>query len=239
MSAIATEESDRGSDHETNHLAKIQTPPHAPCRSHADAADNLVKHNEGKMNLDIEALGFTKEELQQRVIDKIAGDLLNTLEIDPDEGELDWRETKLLTQLREVVKQRTDAAVQAIADKYIIPNATQYLENLCLQETNKWGEKTNSKLTFIEYLVKRAEAYLTEEVSYEGKVKGQDGYGSWRASGTRISYLIHQHLQYSIETAMKTALSEANKTIVGGLEQAVKIKLGEIAAQLKVEVKTK
>jgi hypothetical protein len=189
------------------------------------------------MNLDIEALGFTKEELRQRVIDTIASNLLNELVSEPG-GEEDYKQTKLAKQLKAAVMQRTDEAVAALADKYVIPNATQYLENLCLQETNKWGEKTQKKLTFIEYLVKRAEAYLTEEVSYDGKVKGQDGY-QWRASGTRISYLIHSHLQYSIETAMKAALSDANKTIVGGLEQAVKIKLAEIAAQLKVDVKTK
>jgi hypothetical protein len=38
---------------------------------------------------------------------------------------------------------------------------------------------------------------------------------------------------------MKTAISNANAVIVGGIEGAVKIKLEEIATSLKVEVKHK
>lgn len=48
-----------------------------------------------------------------------------------------------------------------------------------------------------------------------------------------------EHLQFHIETAMKTALENANKSIVGGLAQAVRVALAEIGDKLKVEVKTK
>lgn len=187
--------------------------------------------------IDLEMLGLTKEELQARVIDGICSRLLEEIVPDSEDGERQ-QATRLENQLEKIIKERTDEAVATIADKYIIPNATQYLETLCLQETNKWGEKRGEKLSFIEYLVKRAEAYLTEEVNYEGKIKGQNSY-SWSKSGTRVSYLVNQHLQYSIETAMKQAVAGANQVIVGGLEQAVKIKLEEVAQKLKVEVKTR
>mgnify|MGYP001609874141 FL=1 len=81
----------------------------------------------------------------------------------------------------------------------------------------------------------RAEAYLKEELDHNGKTKAEDY--NWKKSGTRIAYLVHEHLQYSIQTAMKEALTTANSAIVGGIEQAVKIKLAEVAASMKVELK--
>jgi hypothetical protein len=50
--------------------------------------------------------------------------------------------------------------------------------------------------------------------------------------------MIDKHLHFSIESAMKSAVSNANSAIVGGLEETVKIKLAEIAKSLKVTVKT-
>ena len=93
-------------------------------------------------------------------------------------------------------------------------------------------------MTFVEYLTKRAEKFMLEDVSYDGKVKGQDSY-SWHKAGTRIEYMIDKYLQNHIENWAKKALSEANKAIVEGLEKAVKIKLQEILAKLQVDVKTK
>jgi hypothetical protein len=56
---------------------------------------------------------------------------------------------------------------------------------------------------------------------------------------TRITYLVNHHLQYSIETAMKKALANANSSIVQGIEGAVKIALANATAALQVTVKTK
>ncbi len=112
------------------------------------------------------------------------------------------------------------------------------VENLTIQQTNQWGEKRGESMTFIEYLTQRADHWLREEVSYDGKAKSQSDY-NWRKNGTRVEHMVNSHLQYAVSTAMKNAVDAANKTIIGGLEQAVKIKLGEIAVQLKTEVKSK
>ena len=93
-------------------------------------------------------------------------------------------------------------------------------------------------MTFLEYLIQRAETYIQEPLNYAGKTKEQEGYG-WSKSQTRISYLINQHLHYSIETAMKQALQTANSAIVGGIEQTVRIKLQEVADKMKVVMQTK
>lgn len=186
----------------------------------------------------MESLGFTKEELAERVIDRVATMMLETSVAD-ENGDPTGVPSQFSHVLEKRIAERIDAAIDTIAGKHVLPNVATYVENLCLQETNKWGERVGKPVTFTEYLVKRAEAYLTEEVDFDGRAKGERDSFGWRKAGTRVSYLVHQHLQYSIETAMKQALTEANTHIVEGIEKAVKIKLGEVAASLKVAVSTK
>lgn len=92
--------------------------------------------------------------------------------------------------------------------------------------------------TFIEYLVKRAEAYLTEKVDFQGKSKDENGsYSSFSPSQTRIAHMVHQHLSYSIESAMKNAVQTANSAIAIGIAETVKIKLAEIQKGIQASIK--
>lgn len=188
------------------------------------------------MELTLESLGLSQEELQGRVVNALAERVLAGIGID-DDGTFTQR-SQTAEKLQEKLRKHIDAAIDDIAAKHVHPNVTQFIENLCLQETNKWGEKAGAKLTFIEYLVARAENYLREPVNYEGKAKGEDSY-SWSAKTTRIAHMVDRHLQFSIESAMKAALANANAAIVGGIEAAVKIKLDEVSKSLKVSVQTK
>jgi hypothetical protein len=92
-------------------------------------------------------------------------------------------------------------------------------------------------MTFIEYLVARAEAYLREDVNFDGKSKDEHSGYSWSKSQTRIVWLVNKHLQYSIESAMKDAVKTINDAVTEGLEKTVKVKLEEIAKGLKVNLK--
>jgi len=111
------------------------------------------------------------------------------------------------------------------------------IENLTLQETNKWGEKTGTPVTFIEYLVKRADAYLIEPVNYDGKSKEEVGGYSFSGAQSRITHMVHKHLHYSIETAMKNALSQVNAALSGGIQATVKTKIDEIVSSIKINMK--
>ena len=187
--------------------------------------------------MDIKDLGFTKAELQDRIVNKAVETLLTGVgwDEDGDEGKVD---SALKKKLDKEVRERIDAAVENLAAKHILPGVTKYIENLCLEETNKWGEKKGTKLTFIEYLVARADFWMREEVNFQGKTREQDSY-SWQASGTRIARMVHEHLHYSIESAMKKALENANSSIKGGLEAAVKVALENAQNALKINVTTR
>ncbi len=191
------------------------------------------------MPIDIESLGFTQEELQQRVIETIADRMLQTLCGDNESENCCAVPSRLDKELRKAVQDRIDRAIAEIADKHIIPNASQYVENICLQETNRWGEKTGKPVTFIEYLVQRAEEYLQEPVDFQGKTKKEAGGYSWAKAQTRLAHMVHEHLHYSIAEAMKSALDTANKSIAQGIYETARVKLNEIASKLRVEVNTK
>jgi hypothetical protein len=184
--------------------------------------------------MDLEALGFTREELQERVIAKVCDRLLETVGLDED-GDEYAKDSTFARQIETRLKKYVDEKVAALCDQHVLPFVSGKVDELVLQETNKWGEKVGREVPFIEYLVSRAEAYMTEPVDFDGKKP--DGYG--RATQTRITHMVHQHLHYEIATAMKKALETANGAIVGGINEAVRMKLAEFTTALKVTVETK
>lgn len=186
--------------------------------------------------INLEALGFTKEELQRRVIDQIVEQMMHEPDEDEDGGTF-IRRSDFRQALDKQIKSHIDATVGRLAEQHVLPNVSKYIENLSLVETNAWGEKTKEPVTFIEYLVKRAETYLTEKVDNDGKSKDEAGGYSWSGKQSRVTYLINRHLQYSIETAMKDAVAKANAILVVGLQETAKLKLAEIAQQLRVTIK--
>jgi hypothetical protein len=81
---------------------------------------------------------------------------------------------------------------------------------------------------------------MAEPVDFKGSARAEcrDSY-SWKASTTRVAYLVNKHLQYGIETAMKQALQSANGKIADGITEAVRMTLTEILTSVKATVTTK
>ena len=188
--------------------------------------------------MDLTDLGLTQEELRELVIARLTKEILNSNSCDED-GDYCMTDSQFKKEIFERVKLVVKESIDRVANASVLPNVGQYINDLTLQETNRWGEKKAEPLTFVEYLVQRANAYLEEKVDFEGKSKDSNSYGSWSGRQTRIAHLVNKHLHYSIETAMKQAVDGANKTIVGGLAEAMKIALKNISETLTVTVKTK
>jgi hypothetical protein len=190
--------------------------------------------------MDLESLGFTKDDVEKKLLDRLCGELLGSGVVYDDEEEGSPRQVRsaFRQKLEKAIQAQIDASIAKIIDEHIKPHVDEIVSGLTLQATNKWGEAKGERLTFIEYLVQRAEAYMTEEVNFQGKTRARESC-SWSAAQTRIAWMVHQHLQYNIEVAMKKALANANSTIVVGLQEAVKIKLKEVSDSLTVSVQTK
>lgn len=184
----------------------------------------------------IATLGLSPEELQDRIIERAVSALLETTEYYED-GDTFTDHSPLAQRLQKSVKETIDAKIAEIAEKHVLPNVSTYIENVQLQKTNEWGEKQGKPVTFIEYLVQRANAYMVEEVGHDGKTKSESGYSGYRAYGTRIAYMIDRHLQYSIHSAIETALKNANSTMAEGLTKACQIAINEAAQKFAIVAK--
>lgn len=187
----------------------------------------------------MEALGLTQEELRKQVInqitDKLMGDQLHV----GIEGEDIWRDSPFARALDKRVKEHMDSTIETLFKAHVLFKVEELITGITLQKTNDWGEAKGEPLTFVQYLIQRAEKYMTEQVNHEGVSKGQNHYGSWSAHATRLTHLVEKYLHYHIEQAMKTIVAKGNETLVKGIEETVKIKLGEIAKSMTVELTTK
>jgi len=177
-------------------------------------------------------LSFSEEQVFDAVVDRIYAAAMKTSVSDED-GESVQMPSTFSSSLQKAVLTKIDDGVRNVAAKHVLPNIEVFLETICLQQTNSWGEKVGKPVSFIEYLVAKSEAYIKEEVSHNGKTKDQEGY-SWSKNTTRIEYLIHNHLQYSIEAMIKKSLVDLNQNIAGGLADAVKVHIQEALAKLRV-----
>src|SRR5665648_119368 len=115
--------------------------------------------------ISIEELGITKEDLTERVIDKIAGDFLD------DDG----YSTLIERSINKRVQEAIDSAVKTVGEKVIDPNVAAMVEELTLQKTNDYGEKRGEPVTFIEYLTEMAQKYMVEKVDYQGRTRDELG----------------------------------------------------------------
>lgn len=190
------------------------------------------------MELNLQALGFTQGELQQRVVDQVVERVLTGIYFDEDGDEVE-RSSKFSQAIQAKVKVKIDETITALAEKYLLPNVSSYIENMLLQQTNQWGEKKGTSVTFVEYLIGRAEIYITEKVDSNGNDKAASNSSYWNGNQTRITYLVEKHLHHSIETAMKESMKTALGSIAIGLHETCRLKLNEIAAAMKVAVTTK
>lgn len=188
------------------------------------------------MEFTCETIGLTEKELQNRVVDGICDRLMLSTYLDED-GEFTGS-SELAQKLNQQIRNYIDNKIDEMAEQHVLPNVSEYIESITLQETNKWGEKRGEPCSFIEYLAQRAEAYLNEKVDHSGVSKNDGGF-AWSGKQTRITYFVHKHLQHSIDTAMKGAVKTVNDSLAESLTETARIKLSEISSALKVDVKTR
>lgn len=189
------------------------------------------------MNIDLKAIGITEADLVDRVVDQLVHNILYSRGSDDEGKEFRFASTTK-KELDARIVSLINEKVTAIADEHIKPNVNAMIEGIVIQKTNQYGEKDGKPVTFIEYLVGRAERYMVEEVNSEGKSKAESGDSyNWRKAGTRVAMMLDKHLHYSISTAMEQALKSANSQIATGIAETVKIKLNEIVGRIKTDVK--
>lgn len=188
--------------------------------------------------MNLKDIGFTKEELQNRVVDQICTQVMQD-EFCDDEGNSCPSKSTFARKLSDEIKKRIDAAVAKIADKHVMPGLTKYIESITFDETNRWGERVKKPaMTFREYLIERMEAYMRDPVNHNGKTEKEDSY-SFRPVGTRIQHAVNENMASNMKRAMEETLKRGHDVLKQGIEDALKIRLKQLFTETTVEVKVK
>lgn len=185
------------------------------------------------MAIDYADLGITKEELQDRIVQRIADNTLNSMFVD-DEGNVHERaDSKFKQKASDMIASAIDAGVRQMIDKYVASNLSGTLLNLSFQKTNNYGEKKGEPQTLMEFIADSINTYLKEQVDKDGKSKPHDSYG-WKPEGTRAYWLVNKSIRDNMHEAINTTLKDSNTTIADAISEAVKMNVQAFTKQFKV-----
>lgn len=190
--------------------------------------------------MDLKELGITKEELATRVVDRVAGRLLERRcgRYDPEDDD-DYDSTcptEFSREIETLIRERIHEDVARLSEAHILPHVTAMVDDLTLQETTKWGEKKGKPVSFTEYLIERAGVYLEEEVNAKGNSRTEGHDYDWKSAGPRLKLLVRNRLNSRIAKAMEEAVAKLNASFADTITTTVKEQLAEFAEKLKVKV---
>ena len=187
------------------------------------------------MDISLESLGLTVEQMQDRLVDAMIDRFLTSTVSDED-GEPVVVASQFRQAILKHITTNVDAAVDRLAAPVLESSINDYLAGYKIQSTNGYGEPKREPETITEYIVRRAWEYLTEGVNWQGQTKedvSKSGGYNFRAATTRVAYLINKRLNDEIAKAMQDALKNANAAITGGLKSAVAFELDKLNAKLR------
>jgi hypothetical protein len=174
-----------------------------------------------QMALTAEDIGLSQDEVQSRVVEAIADQIVTTASCD-DEGNVHKRRASFVTRMENtvesVIRQRAekliDSQLEAVIDKILSSG---------FQPVDSYGEPKGEKTTLRDMIKKKAEAFLSERVDKNGKTA--DRYAD--PVGTRLDVAMQKHVDgvctATVQNELKTAV------------EAAKGKIGTMVAKVIVE----
>lgn len=185
--------------------------------------------------MDLESLGFSKDEIEKKLLDRLVDDFTSRIDWDEEEGDFCGSgKTSFKKKMDELVLRTVEEKIDFIASTHILPRVNQMMDEIKLQHTNKWGEKKGEPVTFIEYITQRADDYLSQNVDSSGKPTE-----AYHSKQTMIAWLVDSYIGMSISRAVKEIVENGNTLLVGGIEKTVIQSLKAISKNIQVNVNTK
>lgn len=189
----------------------------------------------------LEALGISKEELAERIIESAVDQLLSSTGFNPETEEETRYESRFKREVEARVQKAVDAKIAALVEVHVLPRVGEMIESADMRKTNRYGEPQSPSMTFKEYIAHRADVYMTEDVDYHGQskadleAKGESTY-NWCNCGPRLTVLMRSYIRDSLETQAKAAIADVNKVIAKNIEQAARDAIAAAVTNLKVSV---
>lgn len=187
----------------------------------------------------LEALGITREDVLACTVKEIAKQILG--QDDEGEYEVPNLESKVTRNVQQFIDAKVAEIVSGECSKIFAPLIRTKLAEYTFQETNRWGEAQGRSVTFTEFLVKKIEGYMLEEVDSNGRSREEckARSDSFYAKGPRVTVAIRDYFHFAMQECMKQVLQDGANILTEGIEKAAKVALGDIHSRLvaKVEVK--
>ena len=189
----------------------------------------------------LEALGVSVEELGNRIVDQAVDRLLSSTGFNPETEEETHYESRFKREIEKRVQESVDKKIAALAEVHVLPRVGEMIEAADMRQTNQYGEAKSPPMTFKEYIANRAQVYMTENVDYHGNskadlaAKNESDY-NWRSRGPRLTVLMRNYIQDSLETQAKAAVNDVNKVIAANIAKAAQDAIAAASANLKVTV---
>lgn len=189
----------------------------------------------------LEALGISKEELSERIIESAVDHLLSSTGFNPDTEEETRYESRFKREIEARVQKAVDQKISALAEVHVLPRVGELIEAADMRKTNRYGEPQSPSMTFKEYIAHRAEVYMTEDVDFHGmskadlEAKNESTY-NWRSCGPRLTVLMRNYIRDSLERQAKAAITDVNKVIAKNIEKAAKDAITAASASIKVNI---
>lgn len=184
----------------------------------------------------LEALGITKADLIERIVEKAVSELMESHGFDEDGDERTY-ESQFKHEINKRIQAAVDAKITALANEHLVPRVGEMIEAADMRQTNRYGEPESPPMTFKEYIASRAEVYMSEEVDINGLSKAeQNDYYNWRSCGPRLTVLMRLYIKDTLEKNAKAAVNNVNEAIAKGLQKAATEAIAAAAANLKVAV---
>lgn len=185
----------------------------------------------------LEALGLTKEDLAERIVDQAVSLLLRESSFDEEGNVAGSYSSKFKREIDQRVKDAVDAKITALAEEHLIPRVGELIEKADMRQTNRYGETTSAPMTFKEFIAARAETYMSEDVDLNCNSKAESGDSyNWRSCGPRLTVLMRIYIRDTLERSAKAAVTDVNKVISKNIEKAAIEAIAAAAANLKVAV---
>lgn len=183
-------------------------------------------------SVNLESLGFTVEELQARVVNNLVDRLLS--------GHTFGEGSPVHRQFQNVIKTAIDVKLDTLFETQILPHISSQVDELIIQKTNEWGEKKGAPVTFLEYLVERADLFINEPVDSRGRTRAQcaashDSFSEVRGSNRLINAVetkLNSHLQACVQAVVKdatdkvgVAMGDLLKTTLKNAQDNIKVNI--------------
>ncbi len=159
-----------------------------------------------------------KKAIEEKIVNIVAENVIESFE-----ERSSILHDRIIGIVENTVVEHCDKVVQSVIEKGVA--------EWIIQQTNKYGEKKGGPVTFTEYIVGVASAYLNEKVDYQGKRSERDPFS--KKAQSRLTYLLSEHLQYKIQTAMKDAVKIVMAEIAPALATTCELKVKEATEQIR------